>query len=815
MKFNQNILPHLIALLVFILVTVAFYSPIVFESKTINQHDMIQGLGASQEIIDYRKQTGEEALWTNSIFGGMPAYLINMQWSGDLMLYVHRLLSLWLPSSAGVTLVGCITFYLLLLVFKVRPWLAIIGGLAYGLGSFNIISIEVGHMWKVWAIAYMPLVLAGVHLTIKGKHVPGFVLTALGLALELRSNHLQITYYLLLLLIIYGATYLVFAFREGEVNNLVKSVSVMIIAALLALGCNMGKIWSVYEYGEFSTRGPSDLTNTSGAGKGLDRDYVFRWSNGILEPVTLLIPNFFGGPSTSALPVNSNLGEALRSQGLPPVQVRQQVQQAYTYWGNQPITAGPSYAGAIVIFLFVLGYFVLDKKQLIWITVAIVLSIMLSWGHNFESFNNFMFDYFPGYSKFRSVSMTLVIALLCIPLAAFAGAEQLLLDLKKPETQKKLLKAAAITGGILLLAVVYSTIGSFRAPVDAQLSGQLPDWYLEALRADRASLLRSDAFRSLIFIALALTCLYFHMKAKLSAGVFLTFVGLLVMIDLWTVDKRYLTGDDFIRKGINTGVAPSDADLAISNDQDPNYRVLSFLQNPWAEARTAYFHKSIGGYHGAKLRRYQELIEGCLDNQYRGVLQQLQSGTNDWSDFGILNMLNTRYFLVGAEPNSVIRNNHALGHAWYVSEARIVKNADQELAETCQIDPGATAVIDDSKFNVSNERFTSSGNIVLEEYQPNYLRYQSENPDQALAVFSEIYYPKGWTATIDGEPAEIIRANYVLRALEIPGGSHLVEFRFQPAAYHMGNKIMMASSILLLLLCAGAGYVEFHGGLKR
>ena len=441
MNFKHTILPHLVAVTIFFLVTVVFYSPIVVGGKTINQHDLAQGLGASQEIIDFRSNTGEEALWTNSMFGGMPAYLINTQWSGDLMLYVHRMLTLWLPSPAGVTLVSCITFYLLLLVFKVRSWLAVIGGLAFSLGSFNIVSIEAGHMWKMWAIAYMPLVLAGAHLIFRRNYLPGMALSALALALELRSNHLQITYYLMLMLLIYGTVQLIYAIRANQTKPLFKSVTYLILAVILALGCNFGKIWSVYEYGQYSTRGPSDLVNSEGPANGLDKEYAFRWSNGIAEPLTLLIPEFFGGPSVSSLSVDSNLGESLRGHGMAPVQIRQQLQQVYTYWGSQPSTAGPSYAGAIVIFLFILGYSFTEKKHLIWITIAIVLSTILSWGHNFEGFNNLIFDYFPGYNKFRSVSMTLVIALLCIPLAAFLGLENLLNRLREPDSLKK------ITGG--------------------------------------------------------------------------------------------------------------------------------------------------------------------------------------------------------------------------------------------------------------------------------------------------------------------------------------------------------------------------------
>ncbi len=808
MNFKQNILPHVAAIAIFFVATVAFYNPLVFGGKIINQQDIVQGLGASQEIIEFRNVTGDEALWTNSMFGGMPAYLINTQWSGDLILYVHRVLTLWLPAPAGVTLVSCVTFYLLLLVFKVRPWLAVIGGLAFSLGTFNIISIEVGHMWKMWAIAYMPLVLAGVHLTFDRNYMLGMVLTALGLALELRSNHLQITYYLLLLLLVYGATHLVYSIRSGKANTMFKGLGYLMVAAALALSCNLGKIWAVYEYGQYSTRGPSDLVNTEGPSNGLDREYAFRWSNGITEPITLLIPEFFGGPSVKSLAVESNLGEALRSHGMAPVQIRQQLQQVTTYWGKQPSTAGPSYAGAIVIFLFVLGYSLTEKKHLIWISIAIVFSTMLSWGHNFESFNNLIFDYLPGYNKFRSVSMILVIALLCIPLAAFMGLEKLLQDLEKPETLRKMLVAGAITGGVLLLAIIYSSIGDFRGPVDDQISGQVPPWYLDALRADRADLLRSDAFRSLILVGLSMAALYSLARKKIGPVLFYVILGMLVLIDLFAVDKRYLRSEDFVSKTKSAKIVPSAAEQRVLKDPNSNFRVLSYLQYPWTEARTSYFHKSLGGYHGAKMKRYQQLIDSCLDSQYRGLLQGLQSGQQDWSEFSIVNMLNTRYILVGSDETGVLRNESALGNAWLVASVKTVTSADQELKQTCEIDPSSTAVIDESRFTLSATSFSNSGEISLEEYSPNYLKYRFQNPGNALAVFSEIYYPKGWKATIDGEPAEILRANYILRALEITGGPHLIEFRFEPQAYHTGNKIMMASSILLLLLCAGTIFLE-------
>ena len=813
MNFKEDVLPHLIATIVFVVVTVFFYNPLVFSGKSLNQHDITQGLAASQEIINHRLQTGEEALWTNSIFGGMPAYLINMNWSGDLMLHLQHFFSLWLPSAAAVMLICCLTFYVLLLTFGVRPWLAIAGALAFSLGSFNIISVEAGHMWKMWAIAYMPLVLAGVHLAFRKRYLLGLAVMALGLALELRSNHLQITYYLLLLLLVYGGVHLAYAIKDRELPGLIKPLGYLVAGALLALLCNTGKIWSVYEYGQYSTRGPSELTsNDQQGGAGLDQDYAFRWSNGIMEPITLLIPEFFGGPSMSSLPDDSNLGKALRANGQPPVQARQYLQQVATYWGDQPFVAGPSYAGAVVIFLFVLGLLTIDPRHRLWLVIAIVLSMVLSWGSNFEAFNSLMFDYFPGYNKFRSVSMTLVIALVCIPLAGFMGLERLLQG-SDPNTKRQLMRALYITGGILLVALLYSFIGSFRGGNDTQLFAQVPPWYAEALKADRASLLRSDTIRSLVLVVLCWVALFYHQRGKLSLNLLYAVIILLVTIDLWGVDKRYLTDEDFVTSR-QSNIAVTAADQQILQDPNINYRVLSILKSPWNDAETTSYHKSVGGYHGAKMQRYAEVIEGCLDAEFRELLQQLQSGTSP-SAHPVLNMLNTRYLIAGSEAESAVRIPYAQGNAWFVPQIQLVNSADEEFNALCDLNIGSQALVDQSKFNIGNTTYSASGSLELEEYQPNYLRYRSQNQGDGFAVFSEIYYPKGWKATIDGSPVDILRANYILRALEIPSGSHVIEFRFAPAAYFMGNTIMMISSALVILLVLAVFFMELKKFLGR
>ncbi len=809
MDFKNNVLPHLLAVIIFALVTAIFYSPLVFSGKSLNQHDIQQGLGASQEIIDHRDQTGDEALWTNSMFGGMPAYLINMRWSGDLMLHLQRAISLWLPSPASVTLVSCLTFYLLLLVFGVRPCLAIAGGLAYSLGSFNIVSIEAGHMWKMWAMAYMPLVLAAVHLAFNKKYLWGLALMALGMALELRSNHLQITYYLLLLLLVYGAVHLVYTIRQGQATSIIKPLLFLVGGTILGILCNTGKIWSVYEYGQFSTRGPAEVslsenTNTSG----LDREYAFRWSNGVLEPITLLIPEFYGGPSLSSLPADSNLGQALRANGQPAVQVRQYLQQVNTYWGDQPFVAGPSYAGAIVIFLFILGILVVKGQTRLWLLIATVLSVMLSWGHNFELFNNFMFDYFPGYNKFRSVSMTLVIALMCIPLLGFLGLEHVFKNYDQEVTKKALLRAGLVTAGILALALVYSAIGSFRAAGDANLTSRVPDWYLDALKADRASILRTDSFRSLFLIAIAWALLYFKSAQKSWHLGIAVLLGALTLLDLWGVNKRYLQSDDFVRGDSNAQVVTA-ADQQILQDTDPNFRVLSLLTNPWSDGQTSYYHKSIGGYHGAKIHRYADVIEGCLSNEMSAIIQGLQNQGRVTGQ-PVLNMLNTKYLLAGTEAGGALQNPYAQGHAWFVANVVAVNSAQEEFDQLCQLDVARVALVDQSKFSISNPSPGNQGTITLDTYLPNYLRYQSNNSAPGFAVFSEIYYPKGWQATIDGQPVEIKRANYLLRALEVPAGQHTIEFRFVPKVYFLGNAIMLWASIATILLVVGVVFLEIR-----
>ncbi|RJE75192.1 YfhO family protein [Reichenbachiella sp. MSK19-1] len=809
-KFDlkKDILPHLIAVLVFLIVTVVFYAPVFFDNKELPQHDITQWEGSAQELTSFRDQTGEEGLWTNSMFGGMPGYLINVEFSGELTKDIHQVLSLFLPHPTGIILIAFLSCYIMLLVFGVRPWIAIAGALAFGLTSFNIISIGAGHNSKVTAVAYMPLVIAGVYAAFHQKRLMGFVLTALGLALQLRVNHLQITYYLMLMVLVFGLFQLIQSVKEKTLPEFAKTVGLLLVAVLIAVGANFGRLWTIMEYSPYSMRGKSELTVDGVNEKsGLEKDYAFQYSNGIMEPLVLFIPNFFGGTAQEDLGKNSNLEQALKKQGASRQQIQQSVQAAPAYWGDQPLTA-PYYAGAIVVFLFVLSLLVLDRKYTRWVAVLVILSIVLSWGDNFETFNYLIFDYLPGYNKFRSVTFVIIIAILTMVLSGFMGLEKVLSEEWDQAMQKKFILSVAIAGGFALLAALLAGMGSYRGAIDERLASY-PAWYLEALRADRASLLRVDAFRTLFFVIAAAAVIWLSQKQKLSKGLAYGLIIALVLIDMFGVAKRYLNGDSFARKAGKGEWAMSEADKRILQDSDPDYRVLN-LMNPFNDAKTSYYHKSIGGYHGAKMRRYQDLVETSLSPELSQVIQDLQAGKFNFEQAQVLNMLNTKYFKAGEEARAVIPNPAANGNAWFVKEVVEVNNADDELMTMMSLETKTEAVVDMAKFELGTIAYDSAAQVMLTAYAPNRLVYQSSSRADGLAVFSEIYYPVGWAATIDGEEVSILRANYVLRALEVPAGTHEIIFEFKPESYYTGNTITWIFNVLLVIGCLAFVGVSFR-----
>ena len=804
-NFKDQILPHLIAVFIFLLVTVAYFKPVFLDNKALSQHDILQWEGGAKELLDYRTQYGEEALWTNSMFGGMPGYLITTKWGIGVISIVQSVISLGLPHPVKVVFLLFISFYIFLLAFGVRPYLAMAGALAFGLSSFNIIGLGAGHNARITAIAYMPLVLAGVRLAFTRSRLAGFALTALALALELRASHLQITYYLALIIVAYLIVEGIVAIKQKQYIPYFKTGATLFLAAILALATFIGSLMSTMEYSKYSIRGKSELKSLDGKpDEGLAKDYAFQYSSGIFEPMTLMIPNILGGATSDFLFTEEDSQTRFALQRAPnPEEANQLAQYSRAYWGDQPNTA-PYYAGAIICFLFILGLMLADKKILAWALPMIILGIVLSWGSNFSSFNYFMFDYFPGYNKFRSVTFALIISIMLINMLGFIGLEKMFQRGDNKQYLRQILIAFGFTGGLSLILFMFAGMFSFEGPFDAQL----PDWLVNAFTADRKALLQADAFRSFTFIILAAGAIFAAIKDKINYSAASLIIVALVLFDSWTVDNRFLNDSMFVRNPRRTHFAPTEADKLILQDKAADYRVFNLI-NPFNDARTSYFHKSIGGYHGAKLRRYQDLIDRGLSKEHQGVISSLRgTGFLPSTGMGVINMLNTKYLVAGASAQAVISNNYANGNAWTVSNIQQVNSPDEELDATTTIDTKITAVVDQSKFTLSQSSFAGKGTVALTSYQPNELKYTASLTDDSFIVFSEIYYADGWVATIDGNPVSILRANYVLRALEASAGEHEIVFSFKPAIYSYGNTITTASSILLILLVLGTLLIE-------
>lgn len=791
------VLPHALAVLIFFLVTVFFFSPLFFENKSLEQHDITEYLGTSKELKDYRATTGEEGLWASGVFSGMPAYLISVDWSDGPVTWIKKIGALGLPHPVANIYWAFLSFYILLLAFGIRPYLAIAGALAFGLSSFVLIGLGAGHNGRIGAMAFMPLVVAAIHLSFDGKKWLGAALTALALALHLRENHLQMTYYLLLIVLVYGIVQLIDYHRRGQLHGFFMAVLSLVGAVVIAAGTFYGQFTAITEYSKYSIRGKSDLTSTSdnSGQSGLSKSYAFEYSNGIWEPMTLLIPNIFGGSSFESLLADDRSETYKALSGAADQQTASELSR-YTvaYWGDQPNTA-PYYAGAIMMFLFISGLFLIDRKWLWWLLPLSVLSVLMSWGDNFSGFNFFLFDYLPGYNKFRSVTFALVLILFAIPLAGFMGLEKLFSEGINPINKKKLVYGFGLTGGICFLLWVTGGFGDFLRPGEEQL----PVWLTNAMKEDRIGLLRSDALRSFTFITIFFAALYLNLPKYLSPGFIFPAIILLVLIDLWSFDKRYF-GKDKYRRAAEDAVQMTDADSAIKTDT-AYYRVYN-LQNPLGEARTSYFHNSLGGYHGAKLRRYQELFDSVIYGETDQLIRNAQSGSLDFSGYGVLNMLNAKYLTYGPGAENVLLNSEANGAAWTVGELKPVTGANEELASLRGLNTKQTALVDVSRFKVQpvtglNDSLAS---VVLKKRGLREMVYEADLNVKAPVIFSEIYYPHGWTATIDDQPAEIFRANYVLRALWVPEGRHVIKFRFDPPAYVTGDRITMAFNWLVLIL---------------
>ena len=809
--FRKQVLPHLLALFTFLLVTLIFFGPMFFENKTLRQEDIVQGKGITKLTTEYNETHDDVALWNPRLFGGMPTYLVGLNYGGDQVLNVfQQFFSFWLPRPSSIFFKSMLCFYILLLVFGVRPYLAIAGALAYGLSTFAIISLGAGHNWKVEAMAYMPLVLAGVHTAFRGNFLWGFTLTALALALEIDSNHPQIAYYLMFVVIFYGISALVFAAREKRLPQFFRTIGVLVVAVLLAVGANLGRLWTTLEYSTYSQRGPSELTplpTADGAdAANADRDYVFLWSIWKMETLTLLIPNAFGGASNLNIGTDSELGQVLQANNVPRQQVQQYTANAPTYWGGKAPTGGPVYVGAIVFFLFIVGCFIVEGKHRYWMIAVTVFSVMLAWGKYFPALNYLMYDYFPLYNKFRTVEMTLVMAMLAMPLLGFLALEKIVANPNAPELSKKLLYAAGGVGGLLLLVIVFAGIADFSSARDA---GQ-PDWFVEALRSDREALMRGDAFRSLFFVGATVALLFFYLKNRVSYLLLNGGLAVLILLDLGLVDRRHFNYDNFVRNPARSVMTTTEADQFIMDQSQPHDRVLNLQVSPFQDGTTSYFHSSIGGYHAAKIKRYQDIIDRRLSPEINALVTELQSGQKDFSGASALNMLNTRFVLAGPTPNAVIENPRALGSAWLVQNVKKVNSPDEEITALGNTDLATTAVVDASKFTVDNS-YNSSGTIRLVSAEPNEMVYEADVPAPSLAVFSEVYYPEGWTATIDDQEVPILRANYILRALEVPAGKHTIRFQFAPRSYEIGNAVTVFASGLLVVGVLLALGLTFRG----
>jgi hypothetical protein len=770
--------PHIIIIVLFALISFAYFSPII-EGKRIDGHDVKTWIGMSKEISDFRDSSGNEALWTNSMFSGMPAYQISVKYSSNLVRYIDKVISLGFPRPANLLFLYLLGFYLLLLSLKVDYRVAAVGAIAYAFSSYFFIIIQAGHMTKAHAIAYLPMVVASVIYTYRGKLLLGGTLTALTVALELYSNHLQITYYLIFILIFIGLYQFFQDYKSKNLPSFFKRSGVLILAALLGTGTCFTRLKTTMDYGKDSTRGKSELTsNIENKTKGLDKDYATQWSYGIAETMTLLIPNFHGGASQGELSTDSETYNALKRSP----NAKKIIKSLPLYWGDQPIVSGPTYAGAIVIFLFLLSLFLLKGRFKYWILSLTVLSIFLAWGKNFMPLTELFLDFFPGYNKFRAVSMILIVAEFTLPLLAFLALNNFIFsDADKLSKQKSLKNAFFITSSItLLFALVPNMFFDFIGFNDSMLASN--GWPVEALQSDRASMLSNDAWRSFFFILLAFLSLFFFLKHKVSSNNVILIFAVLLLFDMWTINKRYLNDSHFIRSSkVKIPYKASQADNFILSDNDPNFRVFNQSVSTFNDASTSYFHKSIGGYHGAKLKRYQELIDSHIS---KGNMQ-------------VLNMLNTKYFIL--QNGKVNRNPNVLGNAWFIKDTKIVENADDEILALNNFDASSTAIID-KRFKSLIKEFSSDSlsSIKLDEYQPNYLKYSSSSKENQIAVFSEVYYDKGWNSYIDGELVSHFRANYILRAMNIPKGNHTIEFRFEPEIFKIGERISLASSILLI-----------------
>lgn len=834
----KKLLPDLIAILAFVLLSFAYFFPADIENRILFQHDTAAGAGAGQEVKEYYEQTGERSRWTNSLFGGMPMYQIAPSYDSTKSLqWVQKAYQLFLPDYVCLTFMLMLGFYILLRVFGIPVWLAGLGGIMWAFSSYFFILISAGHIWKFITLAYVPPTIADIVLAYRGKLLWGGILTALFVALQITSNHVQMSYYFFFVILFFVGAYFEKAWRTKTLPQFFKASAVLIVAALVGIAANVSNLYHTYAYSKETMRGKSELVQTGDAAKqtssGLDRDYITQWSYGIDETLTLLVPNFKGGASAAL-----SQSETAMSKANP---MYSSLYGSLTqYFGTQPMTSGPVYVGAFVLFLFVLGCFIV-KGPLKWALIgATFFSIVLSWGKNFMPLTDFFIDYVPLYNKFRAVSSILVIAEFTIPLLAIFALKRLLEEPEILKQEKKPLGISLLlTAGIaLLLAVAPGSIGSGYVPAqEAQMlqnavnQQMIPANELSGILANlgemRAELVSSDALRSFIIIGIGCSLLWLYASGKLRSSLTIAGITILCLADMWGVNKRYLNDAQFVPHSIRTETfTKTNTDELILQDTSLDYRVLNFATSTFDDNNTSYWHKSVGGYHPAKLRRYQEMIEHHISPEMQAAYKAIATAGGemdsvDANKFRVLNMLNTKYFIfpAGQHRQTVpILNPHAYGNAWFVNKVQYVNNANEEIDALDSIIPTETAVVDARFKDVlkgATESYKDSlSSIRLTSYAPNRLTYETNNAQDGIAVFSEIYYPDGWHVTIDGQPAELARADYILRTMYVPAGQHTIEMRFDPTSLHVtegiayGALALLVIGIIVAVLTAKRKYVK-------
>lgn len=829
MNTLKKCLPDAIVIALFAVISFAYFLVPVSQGKILFRHDSQAGVGMGQELTEYEQRTGEVTRWTNSLFSGMPTYQISPAYSStDGLSAVMAAYHLWLPDYVWFLFAYLLGFYILLRAFNFRQSLAALGSILWAFSSYFLIIIAAGHLWKVMALAYLPPMIGGVVLAYRGKYLWGFIVTAVFTAFEVKANHVQMTYYYLFIVLFMVIAYLAQAIREKRLQHFLKASGVLVAAALIGVAINISNLYHTWEYQKESMRGKSELTKSNSANQtssGLDRDYITQWSYGIDETLTLLVPDAKGGAS---VPLSQNATAMAKAN--PEVQnmLPQLYEAVPQYFGTQPGTSGPVYVGAFVLFLFVLGLFIV-KTPLKWaLLAATILSVLLSWGHNFMGFTNFFLDYVPMYAKFRTVASILVIAEFTIPLLAALALKRIV---DEPTVLTKNMKfvyaSLALTAGVaLVMALMPSMMGPFISEQERQMlsgiQGMTPDvqnMMLSSIATMRAAMVSTDAWRSIIVIIIGVAMLLLFKAQKIKAIYLIVGISALCLIDLWQVDKRYLNDEMFVPKSErDTPQEATATDIEILKDKSLSYRVLNFSSGAFNENTTSYFHKSIGGYHPAKLRRYQEMIDKYIAPEMQAGMQAIVSKGGVMSEvdgrklFPVLNMLNAKYFVVPLQGNATtsIQNPYAQGNGWFVDKLTYVADANAEYAEVGKIDVSHEAVAD-KKFEAvlgNTQANDSTASVVLTKYEPNSLTYTVNSAKGGVVVFSEVYYP-GWSATIDGQAAELGRVNYILRALNVKAGKHEVVLEFHPSSISTTETIAYVALVALLLAICAALFVEW------